>query len=629
MQYIEDMATVQENAQTEHGRRLVKRLHTDVQWFSANFKDDPKELSGWGHHYFCLRDGAFLHYDRTSPFSHRCPICGNVYKGGDFDAAWLCLYRYEALMSAVEAAVLYRLEGNTAYLRHFRRILGFYSDHYEEFEAHGKGPTTSGNGKIMPQALNEAIFLVKAVNGLEILRGSLPDPFVQDVCRKLLLPGARFVNEQKKIIHNIPCWINSAVGAVGLFTGDDELVRLAFDSPLGLADQVRRGVTESHFWYEGSIHYNCFTLEAFLNQILMARIHQKKIPDDVDRAVYDMLLAPCRLTFSNGVLPNPNDGWPNLNLKTYSYLYEMAAKLYDSDDLRRILSDIYSQQIRRTALLMSSPVYAGDYCLEWLLFSRPMRQEAKNLGIWSKTVNFEPSCYAMLREENCEVFFKYGHRSPSHAHPDKMNLEVMAFGTPVSRDLSNCGYAAPLCNEYHRTSVAHCTVVLDGHSHPDTQLGECRFWRDRPAALSAHVKDAYPGVDFVRCVTLQKNGFSDRFDVHGEKGHVIDWFFHVEGELVDPPKSESASLGFGQDGYQHLKDVQVIRSTAPVLRLHWRFANGVFGIQEVNMQGVTAYLCKSYDNPVNRLRRTVILRVHGRDAEFSQNWQFRKEEEDT
>ena len=628
MQYIEDIRIVHENAQTEHGRRLMERMHTDVLWFAENFEDSPKALSGWGHHYFCVQDGAFLNYDRTLPHSHRCPICGDVYEGGNFDAAWIYLYRYEALMSAIEAAALYRLEGNEVYLQHFQHILSFYSDHYQEFEVHGKGPTTSGNGKITPQALNEAIFLVKAVNGLEILREALSNSFVQDVCRKLLIPGARFVNEQKKIIHNIPCWINSAVGAVGLFAGDDELVRLAFDAPLGLADQVRRGVTKSHFWYEGSIHYNCFTLEAFLNQILMARIHQKKIPEDVDRAVYDMLLAPCQMAFSNGVLPNPNDGWPNLNLKTYSYLYEMAAKIYDSDELRHILADIYSQQAQRTALPMSSPVYAGDYCLEWLLFSRPMGWEVKRLEIWSESVNFEPSCYAMLREENCEIFFKYGHRSPSHAHPDKMNLEVMAFGAPISRDLSNCGYAAPLCNEYHRTSVAHCTVVLDGYSHPDTQPGECRFWRQHPAALSAHVKNAYPGVDFVRSVTLKKNGFFDCFDVQSREEHIIDWFFHVEGEPISPPESESASLGFEQDGYQHLKEVRVINSAAPLLRLCWRFADRVVGIQELKMQGVKAYLCKSYDNPVNRLRWTVILRAHGCDACFSQNWQFQKERDD-
>ena len=451
MEYIDCLNVCLENARTPQGKILMEKMRSDVQWYHENFQDDTQRLSGWGHQYFCADDGAFLQFSRTSPRGHRCPICGKVYDADNYNSAWVYLYRYEALMSALEAAALYRLEGGEHYLEHFRRIVGFYSDHYDEFEVHGKGPTTSGNGKITPQALNEAIFLVKTVNGLEMLKGYLPEEFVQGVCQNLLLPGARFVNAQKKIIHNIPCWINSAVGTVGLYTGDEELIRLAFDAPLGIVDQVRQGVTESRFWYEGSIHYNCFTLEAFLNQLLFARLYHKEIPQDVERTIYEMMLAPCKMAFSNSVLPNPNDGWPNLNLKTYSYLYEMASKIFDSDELRNILGMIYGCSVPRTALPMSSPVYAADYCMEWLLFSRPAEQAAEKPDFWTRSCNFEASCYATLREKNCEVFFKYGHRSPSHAHPDKMNLEVTAFGTPITRDLSNCGYAARLCNEYHRT----------------------------------------------------------------------------------------------------------------------------------------------------------------------------------
>ena len=66
-------------------------------------------------------------------------------------------------------------------------------------------------------------------------------------------------------------------------------------------------------------------MEAFLNQLLFARLYHKEIPQDVERTIYEMMLAPCKMAFSNSVLPNPNDGWPNLNLKTYSYLYEMAS----------------------------------------------------------------------------------------------------------------------------------------------------------------------------------------------------------------------------------------------------------------------------------------------------------------
>ena len=30
--------------------------------------------------------------------------------------------------------------------------------------------------------------------------------------------------------------------------------------------------------------------------------------------------------FDNLYLPNPNDGWPNLNLRTFSYVYHTAAR---------------------------------------------------------------------------------------------------------------------------------------------------------------------------------------------------------------------------------------------------------------------------------------------------------------
>lgn len=623
MQYIECLQTSLDNAHTLHGQALLEKMRGDVQWFSEHFEDDPQRLSGWGHQYFCADDGAFLTFDRTSPKAHRCPICGRVYGEDNYNAAWVYLYRYEALMSALEAAALYRLEGGEHYLDHFRRIVGFYSDHYDEFAVHGKGPTTSGNGKITPQALNEAIFLVKTVNGLEILKEALPADFVEGVCRNLLLPGARFVNAQKKIIHNIPCWINSAVGTVGLFAGDAELVELAFDAPLGLADQVRQGVTESFFWYEGSIHYNCFTLEAFLNQLLLARLYGKEIPADVTDTIYNMMLAPCRMAFSNSVLPNPNDGWPNLNLKTYSYLYEMAAKVFDSEELREILAAIYAQPVPRTALPMSSPVYAGDYCMEWLLFSRPGGKQSEVLPYWTDSFNFDASCYAMLRQKHCEVFFKYGHRSPSHAHPDKMNLEVTAFGTAVSRDLSNCGYAARLCNEYHRTSVSHNTVVVDGENHPGTQPGECLAYDGQDASLTARVREAYPGVDFRRSVQLSENGFADEFVVLGGGQHTIDWFFHVEGEPEALPEGTEASLGYTGNGYQHLQQVQELNCDGPTLRLNWNFG-GVQGVQELETAGKRVFLCRSYDNPVNRMRWTVILRAEGPGAAFAQRWQFQK-----
>ena len=624
MNYLENITALCRNAATPQGQKLIAHMKNDVAWFDKNFADDPSVDSGWGHEYFCADDGAFLCFDLEKPTAHQCPICKKTSNAQNYNAAWVYMYRYQALMSALEAAALFRLEQKAEYLAHFKRIVGFYAEHYDRFAIHGKGPTTSGNGKITPQALNEAIFLTKTVNGLELLKEYLDADFIQFVTEKLLIPGAYFVNAQKKIIHNIPCWINAAVGTVGLFAHNDDLIAKGFDAPLGLFDQVRQGVTESFFWYEGSIHYNCFTIESFLNLFLLAGIYGKEIAPDVRQTVYNMMLAPCKMAFSNTILPNPNDGWPNLNLKTYSYLYEMAAKIFDTAELHNILANIYAHPCKRTPLPMSSPIYEEDYCMEWLLFSAK-QAVAEPLAFWNESTSFEASNYAMLRRKNCEVFLKYGHCSPSHAHPDKMNIEVSAFGTLITRDLSNCGYAARLCNEYHRTSVSHNTVVVDGQTHPTTQRGACVFFDEVNAKFEAISHEAYPGVDFKRTLEMNENGFLDIFDVHSEQAHTFDWVFHVEGEPETALQCEPAQLHFCENGYQHLQQVRRILCDAQTLTLLWRFADGVTGEQTISLKNATAYLCKSYDNPVNRLRNTLILRTEQTNASFEQSWIFCKQ----
>lgn len=619
MEYLDEPAMRARAQQLPQGQALVARMRRDVERWSRIFADDPTSLSGWGHEYFCSEDGSALVFDPEKAGEHRCPVCGKVFSGGVYDAAWVYQYRYQALMSALEAACLYRLDADARCLRHFERVIGFYSDHYAEFDVHGRGPSTSGNGKIMPQALNEAIFLTKTVGGLEMLRGKLAPEFVRSVAEKLLLPGAKFVEAQKKIIHNIPCWINAAVGTVGLFTGTAELIAQAFDEPLGLCDQVRRGITSDHFWYEGSIHYNFFTIESFMNLMLSARLYGKAIPADVERSVYEMVLAPCHYAFSSGALPNPNDGWPNVNLKTYTYLYEMADRVFDREQLRRILSYIYALPIERTPLPLSAPVFEGDYSMEWLMFSAG--REAWDDSDFRGSYNFPSSQFAILRGAHVEAFCKYGHRSPSHAHADKMNVEVMAYGRSISRDLSNCGYAAPLCNGFYRTSAAHNTVLIDGRGHPDTRPGTTEAWNPAGPELGVRNGGAYPGVDFNRQLKLGASTVEDTFIVDGEEEHVIDWLFHVEGECTECPEAEPSSLGYVSDGYAYLTDIRRLPPSQTV-RLSWSFGGGVTGCQTLETAGMEVFLCRSSDNPSSKSRRTVLVRARGRRACFRQQWEF-------
>lgn len=616
---------IRAHAECPEGQALKAHMESDVAWFAANFSDDPKTESGWGHAYFCPKDGAFLTFDRESPDAHRCPVCGAVSRAPLHNAAWVYLYRYEAVMSAYEAAILYQAGAERACLEHCMRILGFYSSHYAEFVPHARGPATSGQGKIAPQALNEAIFLVRIAQTLELVRDALPPEFVRSVCEQLLILGARFLKEQCNWINNIPCWINAAMTAAGCLCGEEELIRAAFDGPFGMYRQAEQGVTESGFWFEGSIHYNCFTLEAFLNQLMFAAQHGVRVRKELAQTVAGMVDAVHSFAFSNTVLPNPNDGWPNLNLKTYSYLFEMASALFGTEHFRAMAETIYRSPVTRTPLPMSFPIYEGDFSAEWMMFAHPATASSE-AGRFARSVCFSASDCAILKNRNCEVFVKYGHCTPSHAHPDKMNLEVTAFGTVVSRDLSNCGYASRLCDEYYRTSVSHNTVVIDGENHPGTERGECVNFDESVPSVRVRARDAYPGVHFERDLTVLPDGMLDTFRVSSDIDHTVDWVFHVEGTLAELPETLSGELGFDKNGYQHLQDVRRV-SGQTCFTLRWEFGEGrMHGTQTLCADGAELYLCRSYDNPANRFRNTLILRVRGRDACFEQKWNFERTE---
>ena len=630
MEWIDDVEAFQRRAAQKEGKQLVEEMRKTVGDFMEHFQDDPEVESGWGHAYFCSECGSFLEINPRDPHHHRCPHCGKIMEGPEYDGAWVYLYRYDAVMSALGAAVLYRITREEEYLAYFQRVVGFYAENWYRFCEHGRHTWPSGNGKITPQALNEAIFLVKICTGLALLMEDLPTQFLEQVKAWFLLPCAYFLDVQKRRIHNIPCWINAAVGTAGLMTGQDDLIQRAFSRPFGLSDQVRGGgVTASGFWYEGSIHYHFFTLEAFMNTLLFARFYGQEIPQDVTERIYGMLIAPCQYAFSNGELPNPNDGWPNLNLKTYSFIYEMGARIFREDaekgrHLAALSAKIRQLSIQRVAVPLSYPTYAGDVSLEWLLYAQEAEKtEMEKIPYFQRSYVFEASQFATLKTKNVEVFYKFGHCTASHAHPDKMNVEIRAFGQRVSHDLSNCGYAAKLCAEFHRTSVSHNTVVMDGKNHPTTDPGQLLSFDGKE--ISARAPEAYPGIHFVRQLQLENDILRDTFRIENpqKQWHTWDFFLHLDGRILDMPETEPGELGYRENGYAYLHNPRKM-CTKEELCLHWEFAGGVEGEQRLILRDKELWICESPDNPPSKEKNRVSLLIRSREAEpvFEQTWKF-------
>lgn len=620
MKYLNDNYVSAINNNSAYKAAIIK-IKSEVDDFYSSFNDDPSIISEWGHYYFCNYDGGRLIYDRKNPKSHKCEICGKDYTDEVYDGVWTYFYRNEAILTAWKAAALYAYDKNPHYLDILMEIIGFYAKNYTKFVIHNKerdrflnvDDMKWGCGRIMPQGLNESIITIRMIQALEIVKSDLPKSFLDEIYHSMFKEIFKLLKPQVNQIHNIRCWNNSAIAVMGFFFNDKEMIDFVFNGEYNIIRQIKEGVTKDGFWYEGSIHYNFFTLEGITPALLFSSIYNYDFDLDAKNIIRNMFISAYNYAFTNLYLPNPNDGWPSINLKTYSYIYSVAAKVFNSDkEIVNILKIILNNKYPRTTLPLSKPYYINnEIAFEQLLLNTDM--DIHNYSIIpQKTLNFSMSSFGMIRNENMNVFVKYGLNGPSHAHPDIINIEVMYKDGMISRDISNAGYISLLCNEWHRRSLAHNTVIMNGLDITSRSPGKTlKYSKDH---IICEALNVYDGVDEIREIKLLKNGFSDIVQIKSANDGVFDYVFHLENDINLAISNDfiSSSLGFKENGYQYVKDVMKYNKKTDVLTLEAKRSNQNIAI-DLDLKDHELYVAKTIDNPVNKERTTIIIRGNGKN----------------
>ncbi|MFI3237059.1 MAG: heparinase II/III family protein [Lachnospiraceae bacterium] len=602
---------------------MLQTMKEETEKFCANFHDSPSKLSEWGHNYFCPVDGERLIFDLDKPHEHECELCHTVYQNQTFDNVWTYFYRNQAILTLMKLAVLYKMDGNQEHLENYKKILGFYSDHYVEFDLHAKHLIVEdvthdigGAGRLMPQGLNEAIVAIRIIISLELLKDDIDAEFVEGLHKNLFTPITEILLPQINRIHNIPCWLNAACGVIGLYTNNDELKNIVFHGEFSINEQLKQGVTGDMFWYEGSIHYNFFLLEGVVDLMAFCELYGQEFASKA--IVEEMLVAAYHYAFDNDIFPNPNDGWPNVTLKSYEYIYCLATKVFGVDsEVGNIYKNILANDRKRVEFPLSKPYYYNNAISFERLVCLPDIDIEDRTEIKRTSKCFENSYFGMLKNEQVNVFMKYGHRGPSHAHPDKMNIEVMIKGESLSRDLSNTGYASKLCNEWHRKTISHNTVLVNGENHVSMEGGKVLEFDE--SVCHAFVKDVYSDVNYDRKVSIQNTGFEDTFYVSSHEVQTYDWIFHSEAQLLSELDCEASDLGYTENGYEHLKNLRKVVAPASELVLEWSLADTTLK-SVIDTTNKEVFLAETYDNPVSRFRTAIILREKNTTAKFHVMW---------
>ena len=559
------------------------------------FSDSVSRLSGCGHDFVCSHCASNLFFDLWRPWDPEapfvCPHCGAAEKGEKFTEAWVFRYR-QTCADALEAVAVCALLGDADALSFLIRYVDFYADRYEAFPMHGKN---AGKGKVMGQSLDEAIWACSLLRPILACEALLPPEKKETWAERLFVPLAALLLPQANAVHNIPFWIVSCVGMIGIVFENRELLDAALDGPFGIRRQVKEGFTAEGLWREGSLSYHYLSLRALTYFCCM---YAQTVPDDPLIGLFGKMFAtPLHLSWNGYSLPALNDDWYPMTLGNRSGLIFRAARLGDV---------ALDQQVR--LLEEHGSLSAEPYIL---LYGNPDEAKQREPSKEAPAVTVLPESRLAVLRTPLFAILKGSSLVRGHSHRDALSLIL----PPLSEDLGTPAYAHPLTQGWYRLGASHNTVCVDGDA-PGAEV----------TAVISRMGDGIraelgpSGWRSLRraCRTLTPRGevLHDHAEYETEEPMTFDWIFHGTGDFSHSGTEVEAADpdGGGWAGYACFRQVRRIRAEG-VFSARWALGDSVLTLR-TESPSVEIFTALSPDNPADRYRHTVLLRIRGTSAVF-------------
>jgi hypothetical protein len=235
-----------------------------------------------------------------------------------------------------DLGLAYQITGEVQYADKAREIMLAYATAYPTYDLHTtRGESRIGGGKVGPQTLDEAVWLIPFAQGADLVWETLSETDRQNITENILQVSAREIilpHEMK--VHNIQCWKNSAVGLVGFLLGDEELITQAIDHPeRGYHKQMAEGVTPDGQWWEGAWGYHFYTLSALWPLVEAGRNCGVDLYGDALNRMFD---GPLTFAMPHLHLPAFNDSH-EVDLSGRASIYEIAQARYQNAGYARLL----------------------------------------------------------------------------------------------------------------------------------------------------------------------------------------------------------------------------------------------------------------------------------------------------
>jgi hypothetical protein len=324
-----------------------------------------------------------------------------------------------------------------------------------------------------------------------------------------------------------------------------------------------------------------------------------------------MFTAPIEMLRADFSLPAFNDGWYNITETGglaeahYVKVYERAYGFWQEPLYLQVMAHIYSRYTKRDEV-------------DALLFGAETLPEP--LPMPATSLVHAASGYAILKsgDNQRQLILKYGQHGGGHGHPDKLALDLWAYGQRLSPDLGTPGYGIPMNNSWYRHTLAHNTVLLDSTNQPELTGELLRFEQTDTYTLVEAVADfpasdnpTWSNVRLRRVILWTDSYFIDVVLVNCPQIHTIDLAWHHTGSLTLEGLA-TASVTFEQNGYAHLKNIRSTQATQ--WQAVWR--NPDTAMWALNPEGAITYASDAPGNPTSDVISLLLRRVESDNAVF-------------
>lgn len=422
------------------------------QWM-ARHHDRVGWVAGWSHDGISPKDGSRLTWadqipgEETDHFAS--PSDPRVEFTPKLIAWWVVSFRDRHTEMMQRAARLYRLTGDEHFAAWAAGQMDFYADNYLKW-----APAREG-ARLFWQTLTEATNLIKFTETVRQL-GDYAAPARRAGWRtEFFDPEVAVLNANFQSVHNIATWQRCAVAQVALLFGDDALWHGAIDGKYGLRRQLADGITSDYLWWEQSLGYNNFVVQAVLSLFTTAGVNGRAAELDHEMAVAEnLLLSLSYLRFPNGLLPNPADS-SGLPTAPNRELFGRAYRVFPTP--------------------LGLEVAAGRRDWDTLL-DPPAPAPRPSVLPEVTSRNLESTRMAIIRSGPWQVFIHYGQLTRSHTQAEALNFSASFGEIDVTHDTGTTGYGSPMHRGYFSRGADHNVPLVNGEGEDLGPLAERREW---------------------------------------------------------------------------------------------------------------------------------------------------------